>query len=47
MLGRSHGETSWTRSIVGGFQANSKDSGNRSWNGHVPAAIWARPTLPT
>lgn len=48
MLGCSCGGTAWTTSIVGGFQATSKGSGNRSWNEHVPVAIWARPTyLPT
>lgn len=42
----SYGGTAWATSIVGGFQATSKGSGNHSWNGHVPVAIWARPTCP-
>lgn len=45
MLGRRHGETAWATSIVGGFQATSKGSGNHSWNGHVPVAIWAKAHL--
>lgn len=36
-----------SRRSSGASRRRRKILENRSWNGHVPAAIWARPTLPT